>query len=327
MPDNHENEYDWIELAVKAGSLIGLNPVRTRWKLRAWVERMENRRRAVSSTAREVTREHKTCPKCGGINNPDQKVCLHCGAKLRSRPVEIIYRFLAHFELGLSAETFIAVALAAAYGLTAIEGKGSLVSGPGIKELLATGANFYPLSLGREWWRLWTSVFIHANLWHIGFNVYALIYVMPLARQVYGGGKSLAVFSVAGLAGSLSSAVWAASQGYPVVSVGASGAISGIIGLLLVWGHRDQTASGIAIRNSMARWVFYILLFGFFVGADQAAHIGGWVCGGVLALALPTSLTRGEGAAGRVAGAVSALAVLAGALAVACLALTTLPLK
>jgi hypothetical protein len=84
---------------------------------------------------------------------------------------------------------------------------------------------------------------------------------------------------------------------------------------MMVWGHRDGTAGGVAIRNTMARWFMYTVVFGFFIGADNAAHIGGTAAGALLALLVPTSLTMRGSRAWNALAVVSAIAV-AGAVAI-----------
>jgi rhomboid protease GluP len=332
MGENKKDEYDWIEPVVNAGRLIGLNPVRTRWKLRAWQDKMSAKKGAVSDKAAAVTREHKICPKCRAMNSVEDKVCVKCGAKLRSRPVEMADRFLGHFAVGLTSETMIATGFVAAYAVVALNGKTSGWLGFSSPDLIWMGGLQVPMTLDGQWWRLLTCVFLHGGLWHIGFNTYALIYLMPVVREVYGANKALFVFLVTGIGASLASMFWTLYQfgSDPLflqyrVSIGASGALCGWIGLLLVWGHRDGTGSGIAIRNSMARWALYILVFGFFIGADNAAHVGGWIAGGLLGLAVPASLTVREGRAWEILGAGAAILMLAAVIGIAYLGHFTEP--
>ncbi|HUT54467.1 MAG TPA: rhomboid family intramembrane serine protease [bacterium] len=330
MPGKNKTEYDWVELVVKAGQLLGLNPVRTRWKLRAWQDRVKARKAAVAGKAAAITREHKICPRCHALNPGDGKVCIKCKSRLHSRPVEMADRFLRHFSLGMSPETFIAAAMIAGYVITVARGSGSSVLSASARDLIWLGGLQPAAVLAGQWWRLWTCAFLHGGLIHIGFNAYALVYVMPFVREVYGGAKALFVFFITGIAAGLASLGWALYRygAFPQylglrVSIGASGAISGLIGLLLVWGHRDGTAAGISIRNNMARWVLYTAGFGFFIGADNAAHAGGWIAGGLLALLIPTNLTVREGRAWNALGVLSAIAIAAAVAIIAYLAFGT----
>jgi len=306
-----EEGYDWIEAVVKAAGLLGFNQVRLRWKLRAWQDRMRGKRAAAGSRVAALAREHKTCPACGGINNLDQKVCLHCGARLHSRPVDLSIRLFRHLGVGLTPESFLAASFIAVYAVSALmlpESNWMSMSG---RDLVKIGGNFPSLTLRGQYWRLWTAVFIHAGLWHIGFNTIALLYLAPVARETYGAGRTMLAFLATGMGASMVSILWMMFSGRAGVSIGASGAISGLIGLMTVYGHREGTAAGISVRNFMARWMVYILVFGFFIGADNAAHLGGFFLGGMMALVLPAKKGARESAVWMAAGAASALAAAA----------------
>jgi rhomboid protease GluP len=75
----------------------------------------------------------------------------------------------------------------------------------------------------------------------------------------------------------------------------------------------------------MARWVLYILVFGFFIGADNAAHLGGWIAGGLLALIVPASLTVREGRTWEILGALAAILMLGAVIGIAYLGYFTGP--
>ncbi len=294
MPGQENKRLDWIEFLAQTGRLFGISPVRTRWRLRAWQERMQKSGEKASGGAKAVTRAHKTCPRCRGINNLDQKVCMHCGARLLPRPVEIAVRFFGQFGLGLTPETMLAAGFIVVYALPALvfPSSGFLAMHP--RDLAAIGGNFPALTLRGQWWRLWTAVFLHGGLWHIGFNTYALVFLAPHVREVYGAHKTMFVFLVTGVLASAVSLMWMLATGRFAVSIGASGAIMGLIGLMVAWGHRDGTGHGVSVRNHLGRWIIYIFIFGFLVGADNAAHLGGLVSGALLSLVVPTSLTRAD---------------------------------
>ncbi len=310
MGRDQRDEYDWIETLVGLAGKLGFNQVRLRWKLRAWQDRQKARGESVKGKAAAVKREHKLCPVCQGINGMDEKVCIHCGSRLRSRQAELGQRVVRRFGLGLSVETLLAACFAVAYVMVAIGGESSSVADLSAQDLVVAGGNFAPLTLELQFWRLWTSVFLHGGLMHIGFNTVALLYLAPTVKEVYGGNKAMVAFLLTGVAASLVSLIWSLVAGGGV-SIGASGAVCGLIGLMAVWGHRDRTHIGIGIRNGMLRWILIIIVFGLFVGADHAAHFGGLAAGSLLALVLPPNIHRGDSAPWRVAGTAATLASLA----------------
>src|SRR3954471_18193851 len=71
--------------------------------------------------------------------------------------------------------------------------------------LLHWGANFGPLTLGGEPWRIFTSVFVHGGLIHVGANMWCLWNFGPIAERVYGRRRFLVVYLLTGLASSVSS--------------------------------------------------------------------------------------------------------------------------
>jgi membrane associated rhomboid family serine protease len=327
MSEPKRDEYDWIETMARLGGAVGMNPVRIRWKLRAWQDRQKDRGRQLQGKAQAVKREHKICPVCNGINAVDDKKCAHCGSRLRTRQGEIVARFFRQFGMGLGFETLLAGAFIAAYLLVVSGGEASTLWSLDSTDLVTSGGNAlgwvynvpmaqvpwrYHNTLPGQPWRLWTYAFLHGGLMHLAFNTWALIYIAPRVREVFGTNKALVVYLLSGLAAGAASLAWAMASGSVMVSIGASGALCGFIGLMMVWGHQDGTMQGIGFRNAMARWVLYIVVFGFLVGADHAAHIGGLVVGGLLAVLISPNFRRGDATPWRIAGVVAGLACAAG---------------
>lgn len=306
--------FDWIGLVVRVAKVVGLNPVRVRWKLQAWQNQVLARRDRAVMEGRSLTRGLKTCPACGALAAGADRSCAQCGAPLHSAPVEFLRRLLRRLGIGLFAETGIALAIIAAFAVTAAAtGPAAMISFPG-PVLIDLGGNFAPRTIAGQWWRLWTSVFLHGGVMQLGFNLVALYYIAPRARDLYGGNRMLIVYALSGLAASAASAWWSLA-GDNGVSIGASGAISGLIGLMMVRGWTDKTSQGIALRNSMLRWMAYVIVFGLFIGADNAAHLGGFAVGSLLGTVLPRRLRSSVPGLERAAGSavlIAAAAAVAG---------------
>jgi rhomboid protease GluP len=158
---------------------------------------------------------------------------------------------------------------------------------PRAGELLAWGANHLPATIQQPW-RLLTATVLHGGIIHLAFNMWALWDTGRLAERFYGNLQLLLVYLVSGLAGSMASLFFAARTG---VSVGASGAIFGVVGCLLAAiftkAHKLPPELVRSMRGSMLMFVGYSLFMGFVVGfIDNAAHIGGLVAGFAMGMVL-----------------------------------------
>jgi len=149
--------------------------------------------------------------------------------------------------------------------------------------LMSLGAKSILVFAG-QWWRLVTAVFLHAGLFHIGMNIWCLVDLGPEVESLFSSTKFVVIYLVTGVAGFLLSAVWNPL----VLSVGASGAVLGLIGVL-IGASFHHGHLGKDYRRQLWRWVIYILIFGLlpFFAVDNAAHIGGLVAGFILGYLIP----------------------------------------
>ncbi len=148
---------------------------------------------------------------------------------------------------------------------------------PDNQTLIAWGANFRPLTLEGEWWRLLTSCFVHVGILHLLLNMYALLYIGLLLEPRLGTQRFLAAYLLTGLASSVNSIWWHELT----ISVGASGAIFGLYGVffaMLTTNLIEKTARK-ALLTSIGIFVLFNLANGLKSGIDNAAHIGGLLSG------------------------------------------------
>jgi len=128
-----------------------------------------------------------------------------------------------------------------------------------------------------QWWRLVMPIFLHGGVLHIAMNSWVLMDVGPKVEEVYGSARYLFLYVLTGIAGFLASA----TMGH--FSIGASGALMGLIGLMLAITTRRGGAHMQMLRGQLLRWVAYILVIGFvFRGIDNAGHLGGLAAGFLL---------------------------------------------
>jgi rhomboid protease GluP len=153
--------------------------------------------------------------------------------------------------------------------------------------LLNFGASYGPYLHRGEYWRLVMPMFLHGGWLHILGNSYCLYFLGPILERVYGYGRYLTIYVAAGVGGAFLS--MAVSKN---VSVGASGAIFGIAGAMLVTGyvHRDVIPPrwGRAFGRGIVPFIILNLAFGFSVhGVDNWGHLGGLATGVLLAFVIP----------------------------------------
>jgi len=157
--------------------------------------------------------------------------------------------------------------------------------GNDVNKLLFFGANYGPLVKSGEVWRLISSMFLHAGIIHILFNMYSLYIVGPRLEDFYGKWKYLVIYLLSGISGGLLSVGFNDN----VLTVGASGAIFGLFGALLYFGYNYRGYIGAIIRSQILPIVIYNLFLGFFIsGIDICGHIGGLIGGIMVANMLGT---------------------------------------
>lgn len=130
-----------------------------------------------------------------------------------------------------------------------------------------------------EFYRLVSSIFLHNGILHLLCNMYALYVLGPQLESFFGKVKFLIIYLLSGVAGNLLSLLFMADN---VVSVGASGAIFGLMGALLYFGYHYRVYLGTVIKSQIIPILVINLIIGFLIsGINNFAHIGGLV-GGVL---------------------------------------------
>ena len=170
-------------------------------------------------------------------------------------------------------------------GITAAVSLLVLVGSPDLGDALALDK----IAVARgEWWRLLTAVFVHGSILHLLFNMYALFIVGPIVEALYGRPLYVTFYILCGLAGSVASYLF-----LPNPSVGASGAIFGMFGLLAVSSYVHKPAlgrQGRALTGQIVMLILINLVIGFGAGGvlgagiDNAAHVGGLLAGAWLGL-------------------------------------------
>ena len=288
-----------VDLVARGLDALGLGGTRLRWR---WNRRRRDLgeaglRAAVAS--RSATGRYKMCPACRALVPKSAWTCTECGAGLAGVRAPGLGRLVSNVLPGATAVTgliflvngllFLLVLLAPVAGA---EAEGRLMR-LDFASLLRYGAGYGPLTfqLG-EWWRLVTPIFLHGGLLHIVFNTIVLLQLGPLVEEEYGTERFLFVYLASGVAGNLASQFLGSRP-----TVGASSAILGLMGLLLVYGLRRGGVFGRNLSSSIGRWAIYIFIFSLLPGVDFLSHAGGFVCGGALGLVVPPGPFRSRATA------------------------------
>jgi membrane associated rhomboid family serine protease len=143
------------------------------------------------------------------------------------------------------------------------------------------GALVPSLASAGQWWRLVTFNFLHIGLMHLMFNSSALFSIGPQVEGIFGSQKFVFAYVATGIGSGVASWMF-----LPVGTAGASGAIFGLIGLMAVYGYRLGGSFGRGLMQQMLIWAGIGIMIGFFIGANNVAHVGGFVAGGALGFVL-----------------------------------------
>ena len=200
------------------------------------------------------------------------------------------------------------------FAAMAITGAG--VFSPDGEALVRWGADFGPLTLDGQWWRMLTALFVHIGVVHLLVNMVVLAGIGTVVETAVGTPLFVALYLAAGVGGNTASLAWNPFQ----ISAGASGAVFGLYGafaVLLMLRRHEMPADVLAQQwKSALVFVGYNLLYGLArPEVDMAAHVGGLLAGFAVALlalvaaGTPAAAMRGAGVAGIAAAATLAVSV------------------
>ena len=145
------------------------------------------------------------------------------------------------------------------------------------------GNNYLFVQSG-EVFRLFTCMFLHSNLMHLLFNMYALYVIGPQVERYYGKAKFLTIYFVSGLLGSVFSCVFMPEN---ALSIGASGAIFGLLGSIAYFTYYYRASLQNTLKNQVMPVIVINLLLGLVVSdIDLAAHVGGLIGGFLISMGI-----------------------------------------
>jgi rhomboid protease GluP len=229
------------------------------------------------------------CPGCGRLISTSSPECIHCGRKnpgLYGFGPDI-RRFLSGFEridkliIGFCSILYVISLLIDPMAIFRSNGIFEILSpsGEALYKMGMTGAGF--LANG-SWWTMFTAVYLHGNLLHVVFNMLWVSQLGVAVNNLFGPARTWSIFSLAGVFGFLVSNL----LGVPA-TIGASGAIFGLLGALVYYGRSRGGYFGWALYRQVGTWAIVLFLFGFIMpGVNNFAHAGGFIAGYAAAMLL-----------------------------------------
>lgn len=234
------------------------------------------------------------CASCGNLVGVNDETCYSCGRRnpglwgwgpaLRSLGRDMGF---IPFVTGFCVVLYV----------LALASSGSQIGGGGLMNLLSpstcvnvrfgASGGFVVFDLGR-WWTVLSASWLHGSLLHIGFNMYWIRQLAPAVAELYGAGRMVIVYTVAGVVGFFVTSfvnVLLPGLSWPLggagVTVGASASIFGLLGAVFYYGRRSGSSLAYGQAKNLAVIMF---IFGFiFPGVDNYAHaggfLGGWLAG------------------------------------------------
>ncbi len=267
---------------------LGVNTTQLRWKLYQFERRADRAKKSggLPSWLQWLRYEHKLCRHCGAVNDRAIRQCHRCGRRIPSMLGYRAYRFLGLMlpaGAPVTASSFLAVVCLFYAAAMLIQGVSVIFPGSSNPVLYLFGAFTNRTDEGADWWRWLAFSLAHANIIHIGFNVFATTQIGPIVENEIGRYRMLVVITGCQIAAAVATWFWyAVYRNESFFTIGASGWVFGLIGFGVAMFHR-LGEPGRMHRNALMHWAIYGVIFGLIIGANNSAHIGGFLGGALLA--------------------------------------------
>lgn len=226
------------------------------------------------------------CPKCGKLISVNAPECIHCGRK-NSGGWELM-SFLDNFFSSqfrfIDIVTAICIIL---YILSLILDPAAIARQSGFLNILSPSSIAVAKMGATGNWaiangRLWTyisAIYLHGGLLHIFFNILWIRQIAPMVKDLYGTSRLISIFTISGAVGFVISSMFTG------LTIGASGAIFGLLAALIYYGKTRGGSFGTDVYMQVGKWAIILFVFGLlWPHVDNYAHTGGFVAGLVCAM-------------------------------------------
>jgi len=255
-------------------------PYRWQWRVEKWKTAM----RGFFGGGEQQQPRPKICPACGALVGIKATRCHECGASLRFSLAALSKKLSGLFgEHEAPVTSALLVTNILMFGVSLVLTMQAGEAG-GLRTLWGmSGEASYQLGASHphgiftehQWWRLVMAMFLHGGLIHIGFNMMALMQFGPALEELYGSSRYLFLYVFTGAFGFLVSAF---TRHF---SLGASGALLGLVGAMLAVTTKRGGSFMRELRSRLIYSVVILFLIGFWggFGIDNSAHLGGFAAG------------------------------------------------
>jgi rhomboid protease GluP len=219
----------------------------------------------------------RICPHCGKLNGAGEPTCFACGRRL---PGPLAAAALDLWQRALGREfpltkLYVGLCVVVFLLMTLSGGQMPRLLGGAVGPAIRFGAMVTTYGFEQPW-RLFSAMFVHFGILHIGFNMMALWDVGRALEQRLGSARFVLIFIGTGVLGFVASELWYSAQNEIVPTAGASGGLFGLIAAFIgyLYAQRDP-----AWKQFLVRVVIYAALFAYAFPVNNAAHIGGALVG------------------------------------------------
>jgi|GEM_PF-2099926 len=221
----------------------------------------------------------RLCPNCRQLNGPGAGTCFRCGHALALGPLAKLRSLEAPATailVGLCFANFVLLVLwSREFPI------GLLGPGPKRSAIVAVGGIVGNLGATLELWRLLSAVYVHLGLLHLLMNMSALRYLGRAVEASMGSWKMVTLFVVSGVGGFVASRIYYGPVSPP--TAGASGAIFGLVGAQIAEMRRARDPR---LKEVLLQYLAYAVAFALLLSVNNAAHLGGFLLGYLVAEAL-----------------------------------------
>lgn len=278
---------DAFDLWIGLLNLLGFKSPAWEWRKSRWKMSLEAKLASWEMTERGIRAPVRMCPHCRELVNRSLSTCPACGGSMAGvaggGSKRLFAAVLPHFSsltsVLITANVLLMALPLITWGQSPQSGFFSLLSPSGAAQFVWGSKYTSAIIEMGQYWRLVTAGFLHGGILHLAMNCYALSILGPLIENSFGWRKTLFVYVACDIAAFAMSTWWRPDTS----SVGASGPLFGLLGFGFIYGRFRAGERGRAVAQQLMGFITPAIVMLIIPGIDNAAHVGGFIAGGILA--------------------------------------------